>query len=124
MSAVCGSNAGPLWTALGGPCINERMGKIRNTRGARSNGPRKAPAKAKGLRVQLKGAPSLPELRGMVVEALQRLDDLGITHARGINLYLTPVTRDGTPVTPVANGHTVTLIVIEPYRSAAEEHGL
>ncbi|ODS56442.1 MAG: hypothetical protein ABS36_08645 [Acidobacteria bacterium SCN 69-37] len=100
------------------------MGKIRNTSGGRSKRPRKAPAKAKGLRIQLKGTPTLPELRGMVVDVLHRLDDLGITHARGINLYLTPVTPDGTPVTPVANGQPVTLIVIDRYRSAADEHGL
>jgi hypothetical protein len=60
----------------------------------------------------------------MLLEATQRLSELGITHASGINLYITPVTREGTPLTPVANGQPVNLIVIEPYRSAADEHGL
>lgn len=97
------------------------MGKIRTTRSKR---PKKAPAKAKGLRIQLKGRPALPDLRAMLIEATERLDELGITHASGINLYITPVTPDGTPLTPVANGQSVKLIVVEPYRSAAEEHGL
>jgi hypothetical protein len=76
------------------------------------------------LRIQLKGRPALPDLRTMLIEATQRLAELGITHAGGINLYITPVTKDGTPVTPVANGQTVETIIIESYRSAAEEHGL
>ena|SRR4051812_5347715 len=97
------------------------MGKIRT---ARSKRPRKAPEKPKGLRIQLKGRNALADLRSMLVEATQRLSDLGITHASGINLYITPVAKDGTPVTPVANGQPVSTIVIEPYRSAAEEHGL
>ncbi len=97
------------------------MGKIRTVRSKR---PRKAPAKPKGLRIQLKGRNKLGDLRNMLIEAMQRLDDLGITHASGINLYITPVSKDGTPLTPLANGQPVNLIVIEPYRSAAEEHGL
>jgi hypothetical protein len=105
----------------GSPCIKEVMAKIRNTRARR---PRKAPAKPKGLRVQLKGRPSLKDLRGMLVDALERLDALGIKHASGINLYLTPVSKDGTPLTPLADGQPVNTIIIESYRSAADEHGL
>jgi hypothetical protein len=86
--------------------------------------PKKAPAKPKGLRVQLKGRVSLPELHAMLLDALQRIGDLGVTHASGINLYLTPVSRDGTPLTPLQNGQSVSLITVEPYRSAADEHGL
>lgn len=100
------------------------MAKIRNTRSARAKRPRKAPARPKGLRIQLKGKPSTQELHAMLIDALQRLRELGITHASGINLYLTPTTADGTPVTPVANGQPVNLITIEPYRSAADEHGV
>ena len=100
------------------------MGKIRNTRPARTKRPRKAPSKARGLRVQLKGRPSVPELRGMLIEALERISDLGITHASGINIYLTPVTKSGTPLTPLANGQPVSTIIIESYRSAADEHGI
>jgi hypothetical protein len=110
-----------IWTTTGSPCIKEVMAKIRNTRARR---PRKAPAKPKGLRVQLKGRPSLKELRGMLVDVLERLDALGIKHASGINLYLTPVSKDGTPLTPLADGQPVTNIIIESYRSAADEHGV
>ncbi len=66
----------------------------------------------------------MPDLRTMLIEATERMAELGITHAGGINLYITPVTKDGTPLTPLANGQAVSLIIIEQYRSAAEEHGL
>jgi hypothetical protein len=98
--------------------------RVRKARPPKSKRPRKAPRRAKGLRVQLKGQPSVPELRGMLIDAVERLSELGITHASGINLYLTPVSPDGTPLTPVANGQSVNNIIIEPYRSAADEHGL
>ena len=97
------------------------MGKFGKPRTKR---PRKVSANSKGLRVQLKGRNTLANLRNMLIEATQRLDDLGITHASGINLYITPVAKDGTPVTPVKDGYPVSVIVIEPYRSAADEHGL
>ena len=57
----------------------------------------------------------------LATDAKKRMADLGITHASGINLYITPVTKDGTPLTPLANGQAVSLIIIEQYRSAAEE---
>lgn len=97
---------------------------MKRSRPARSKRPRKAPANAKGLRIQIKGRPALPDLRALLIEATQRMAELGITHASGINLYVTPVAKDGAPVTPVTNGQPVTTITIEPYRSAAEEHGL
>lgn len=97
------------------------MGKTRSTRAKR---PRKAPAKPKGLRVQLKGRLTLSDLRTMIVDALAQLDALGVKHASGVNLYLTVVDKHGAPLTPVSNGHPVNNIVIEPYRSAADEHGV
>lgn len=91
----------------------------------RSKRPRKAPAEPRGLRVSLAGTRTPDELRSMMIEAVARLEELGIRHARGVNIYLTPVTKDGTPLTPVANGQPVKLLTIEePYRSAADEHGL
>ena len=94
------------------------FGKIRSKR------PKKVRENSKGLRIQLKGKNKLADLRNMLIEAVQRLDELGITHASGINLYISPVDKDGKPVTPLTNGRPVSLIVVEPYRSAAEEHGL
>lgn len=91
----------------------------------RKRRPRKAPAKPRGLKIRLNGERTLDELRMMLIDATWRLDELGITHVRGVNIYLTPVSADGAPVTPVANGRMVTTLTIEePYRSAADEHGL
>lgn len=61
----------------------------------------------------------------MLLAAVARLEDLGVRHVRAVNIYLTPVSRDGEPVTPVQNGHPIrSLTIEEPYRSAADEHGV
>ena len=61
----------------------------------------------------------------MLLLAVDKIEEHGITHASGVNLYITPATASGTPVIPTANGQTVRTITIEePYRSAAEEYGL
>lgn len=81
--------------------------------------------KPDGLRIQLKGLRSTQELRAMLHEAVDRLEALAITHARGINLYLTPADKEGNPVYPRQHRRRVADIVIEePYRSAADEHGI
>ena len=83
---------------------------------------KKTPA---GMRIQLKGLRSTQDLRAMLHEAVDRLEELAITHARGINLYLTPADKEGNPVSPRQHRRPVADIVIdEPYRSAADEHGL
>ncbi len=84
-----------------------------------------APKHPVGLRVQLRGMRTTSELQTMLLEAIVRIEELGISHVQGINLYLSPVSEDGTPLTPVANGQPVGIITInEPYRSAADEFGL
>lgn len=91
----------------------------------KSRRPRRAPSESRGLRVQLEGTRSLDDLRMMLLQAVVQLDELGIQHAKAVNLYLTPATSDGTPLTAVANGQPITSLKIkEPYRSAADEHGL
>lgn len=86
---------------------------------------RKAPAQPRGLRIRLNGTRTPNELQAMLLDAVARLEELGIRHARGVNVYLTPVSEDGTPLTPVANGQPVRSVTIEaPYRSAADEHGV
>ena len=81
--------------------------------------------KPDGLRIQLKGLRSTQDLRAMLHEAVDRLEELAITHARGINLYLTPADKEGNPVHPRQHRRRVADITIEePYRSAADEHGL
>jgi hypothetical protein len=103
-----------------------RMGRLK-MRPPRPKRQRKAatPAKPRGLRIQLKGTRTLAELQDMLRQAIERIDELAITHASGINLYITPVDKNGSPVTPVSNGHTVSSVTIEaPYKSAADEYGL
>lgn len=78
-----------------------------------------------GLRIQLKGLRSMHDLRAMLHLAVDELEALPITHARGINLYLTPADKEANPVYPRKNRRPVADITIEePYRSAADEHGL
>ncbi len=97
-----------------------RIGPARRTRR-----PKKAPAKPRGLRIQLRGTRSRDEVRDMLRQAVDRLEELGITHASGMNFYLTPADQNGNPVTPMENGFSVKTITIEaPYKSAADEYGL
>jgi hypothetical protein len=78
-----------------------------------------------GLRIQLKGLRSTHDIRAMLHLAVDELEALAITHARGINLYLTPADKEGNPVSPRQHRRRVADITIEePYRSAADEHGL
>ena len=82
-------------------------------------------SKPDGMRIQLKGLRSTQEMRAMLHDAINRLEDLGITHVRGTNLYLTPADKEGSPVMPRQYRRKITSIIIEePYRSAADEHGL
>lgn len=81
--------------------------------------------KPDGIRIQLKGLRTTAEMRAMLYEAIDRLEDLGVTHLRGTNLYVTCADKNGTPVSPRQHRRKVTsLIIEEPYRSAADEHGL
>lgn len=81
--------------------------------------------KPDGIRIQLKGLRSMQDLRAMLHEAVDKLEDLPITHARGINLYLTPADKEGNPVSPRQHRRPVADIIIEePYRSIADEHGV
>ncbi len=101
-----------------------KMGRMRKGP-TRAKRPRKAPAKPRGLRIQLRGTRTPEQLRDMLRQAVDRIEEHGITHVSGINLYLSPVDENGAPVTPVANGQSVSSIVIEaPYKSAADEYGL
>ena len=66
----------------------------------------------------------MQDLRAMLHLAVDELEALPITHARGINLYLTPADKEGIPVSPRQHRRPVKEIVIaEPYRSIADEHG-
>ena len=100
------------------------MGRIRN-KPSTAKRPKKAPAKPRGLRIQLRGSRSTEELRDMLRQAVDQMEEHGIKQASGVNLYITPLDENGARVTPVANGQAVNTIVIEaPYKSAADEYGL
>ena len=86
--------------------------------------PRKT--KPTGIRIQLKGLRTTAELRAMLYEAIDQVEALGITHLRGSNLYVTPADQEGTPLTRFGPRHRKVdkITIEEPYRSAADEHGI
>ena len=88
--------------------------------------PRTSKAASKGMRIQLQGLRSTGELRAMLHEAIDNLEALGITYARGANLYLTPCNAEGQVLTPLGAGRTkIDQLTIEgPYPSVADEHGV
>jgi hypothetical protein len=67
---------------------------------------------------------TLAELRRMLHEAADRLEAAGVTHVRSCSLYVPPVNDKGQPVTVINSQPLQDLLVVEPYRSAADEHGL
>lgn len=78
-----------------------------------------------GIRIKLKGLRTTQEIRSMVHDALCQLEELGVTHLRGVNLYVTPADKEGSPVMPRQHRRKITALTIEePYRSAADDHGL
>lgn len=81
--------------------------------------------KPDGIRIQLKGLRTSRELLVMLHDAVDQLEGLGVKHIRGANLYITPVDQDGNPLTRFRGWRKMPAITIrEPYRSAAEDHGL
>lgn len=82
--------------------------------------------KPDGLKIQLRGFRSTPDLRNMLNLAVDEMEARGIRNARGVNLYLTPADGEGNQVFPrKEDGSRLAVITIEaPYRSAADEHGV
>ncbi len=81
--------------------------------------------KPSGIRIQLKGLRTTAEIRAMLHDAINQLDDLAVTHLRGVNLYVTPADKEGSPVTPRKHRRKITSITIEqPYKSVADEYGV
>lgn len=80
----------------------------------------------RGMRIQLKGMHTTAEMRAMLNEAIDQIEALAVTHVSGTNLYLTPSDQHGNPVTPLGPGRRriSSLILTDPYRSAADEHGI
>lgn len=79
-----------------------------------------ATPEAKSLRVTLTGCRTLEEAHAMLDDAWDKLTELNIPKAAGINLYLTPKDAEGQPLR-----HSFSDIVIDKvpaYRSAAEHY--
>lgn len=79
--------------------------------------------KSDSVRIKLKGLRTTQDIRIMVHDAMCQLEELGVTHLRGVNLYVTPADAEGSPVMPRQYRKKITEITVEePYRSIADEH--
>mgnify|MGYP007037759415 CR=1 FL=1 len=103
------------------------MGRFPKPGPAKTRRVRSSPTESRGdgIRIQLKGQRTIKELRAMLFEAIGQLEEHGVIHVRGCNLYVTPLDEKGTPLTRFPGLRGMPSIVIEePYRSAADEQGL
>lgn len=79
----------------------------------------------KGMKIQLKGLLTIPEAVAGFHQAMEQLQAQGIKKMRGTNVYLTPTDENGNAVIRISRGQKIQdIVIVEPYRSAAEEHGL
>ena len=77
------------------------------------------------IRIRLEGSRDTGEILAMFREAIHKLRyDCGIKRFRAINIYVTPIDENGHVLTKFRNGKPSPLVIAEPYRSAAEDHGL
>jgi hypothetical protein len=67
---------------------------------------------------------TIPQLREMMMLAADQLEAGGITHVKPCNLYINPVDARGEPIVRVLGEPLADVLIPEPYRSAADEHGL
>ena len=86
-----------------------------------SHSSRRSDAKAdRSIRVTLTGCRTLEEAHAMLDDAWNKLSELNIPKAAGINLYLTPKDAEGQPLR-----HSFSDIVIDKvpaYRCAADQY--
>ncbi len=85
---------------------------------------KKAPL-PKGMKIQLKGLRNTKDLRAMLHEAVDRIEAMGITRLRGVNLYVTPADEKGQPLTRLGRDKLSGMVIVveNPYRAAADEYG-
>ena len=73
-------------------------------------------SKPQSIRIKIDGNRTTAEIREMLLQALDQLDERPFALYTNCNFYLTPVAQHG--------GKYLDTIVIEaPYRCAADEHG-
>lgn len=80
----------------------------------------------KGMKIQLKGVLTIPEAVAGFHQAMEQLQAQGIKKMRGTNVYLTPADENGNPIVRISRGQKILqdIVIVEPYRSAADEHGI
>ncbi len=79
----------------------------------------------KGMKIQLKGLLTIPEAIAGFHQAMDQLQSQGIKKMRGTNVYLTPADENGNVVVRISRGQEIQdIVIVEPNRSAAEEHTL
>jgi len=92
----------------------------------KSRPPKKTPQRD-SIRAKLgySGGPwTLPQMREMLLAALDELAATGVSHIARANLYVNPVDEKGKIVDRVGRRPLPDIDVPHPYRSAADEHGL
>jgi len=79
----------------------------------------------KGLKIQLRGLLTIDEAKAGFHQAMAQLEAKGIRKVRATNIYTNPADEHGTIVTQLAGGDVIQdIVIVEPYRSAADEHGV
>jgi hypothetical protein len=64
------------------------------------------------------------EFRMMMMEAVDKMEAVGITHLDPGYLYIKPRDAKGNRITHVLGQQLEDILIPQPYRSAADEHGI
>ena len=76
-----------------------------------------------GMRIKLEGLHSLHDIEVMIHEAFDKLRDRGVYHANAGNLYINISDPNGSPV-HLREYPSNTMVMNNPYRSIADDHGI
>jgi len=66
------------------------------------------------MKIKLRGTVTTADLRQMLYQAAHEMEELGVWHVRGCNLYLTPVDEEGQEVRPARHRKRIKEITIKP----------
>lgn len=111
---------GNHWTPSSRICIKESMPRRRDTKPATKTLPDR-------LRIKGTGCHPIKDVIAMLYHELHQLEVAGFTHINGFDGYFSVSDSLGRPMTHYADGRQLaghTIRADQPYRSAAEEHGL
>ncbi len=77
------------------------------------------------MKIQLRGNLTLDEAVAGFHQAIEELREVGVKRISSTVLYANLTDDEGNIVRPLDHGRTVQqVVIVEPYRSAAEKHGL